>query len=94
MRGDRLRHGLSGGNGAGFQRDDNGVDGVGDAVGRDADELHRAHAAANEGVGEIGRPREVVGDGSEQQRHICSLIVSRGAVRAAFRQARPRYECE
>ncbi len=65
-RGEGLRHRIAGRDGPGLERNDAGL-----AVGRlpgpgHADELHRRHAALGERVGEVARPRKIVGDAAKE----------------------------
>ena len=75
--GERLRHRVSRGDGARFERDDDGIDLGIQPSRRHADHLHRAHAALDQHVGEVGRAGEVVGDATDQ--HAASKAVGTSA---------------
>ncbi len=72
---ERLRDGLPGGHGARLERDHDGVDVFVQWRVRHADRLHRAHPAAHQVVGEIGRSGKVIGNAAKQQPlHSSSLM--------------------
>ena len=70
LRRQRLRHRLRDRRRARLERHHDGVGfRYGHARLRHADQLHRAHAVAHQHAAQIGGPGEVVGDGTQQDRH-------------------------
>jgi hypothetical protein len=68
-----LAHRLGGRDAAGLQGDHDGIR-LHPVLLRHADGLHRSHAGGSQGVGQVGRPGEVVRNATKQHRRLRSEL--------------------